>query len=556
MHLLAESAIAARAMHTSKHRGEALATLLDSAEAVSDGIGSRSAKNAACLATARFVSIGAVLATTPILFGILGARQFGLWSLLLGSIAVVGLADLGLGSAQIREVARAAATGDRSRARAALALGLIVYSLLGLILLICILVGWSAFAGAFNVGADASPAREAALLLVAAFVLDLLAMPWRAGLEGNQRMRPIAVTVAAGAVCEAVVGVALVVAGAGLVGLGAAAVAASLVRAAILVPAGHRTLGGLRPTLRGVTSTELRGLLGYGACIQVTNAAFAVNSQSDRLVLGAVYSPVIVAPFVLGARLVTALRIVPEYIVSALFPALSALHARGNRIRVDALYLRATRYLAVFACLSGAALIVTAGPLVRLWIGEPLPLAAETIVCLAPAYILALVAGAAVAVTRAEGKPGRETRYAMLAAALNVALTFPLLAVFGPKGVPLATGLACATATAYFFGHFHRSSGRPLAPLVRAAWKPFASGGLAVALTWSAFGLLPDGPGRLGAAAATGSRAATVIVLATAGLFCLRFFDDGDRVALGRVLARLRLAAPTPLRSVGRGTPW
>jgi O-antigen/teichoic acid export membrane protein len=555
--LLAESAEAARAEHTLKQPREAIATPLDSADVESEGIGSRVAANAASLVTARLVSIGTVIATTPLLFGMLGARQFGLWSLLLGCIAVVGLSDLGLGSAQIREVARAATTGDRRRARTALALALLVYGLLALILLMSILVGWSAFASAFRLGGGAPQARDAALLLVAAFVLDLLAMPWRAGLEGNQRMRPIAATVAASAACEAVVGVTLVAAGAGLLGLGTAAVAASLLRAVILVLAGRRSLMGLRPSLCGSTAKELRSLLGYGVCIQGTNAAFAVNSQSDRLVLGAVFSPLIVAPFVLGNRLVTALRIVPGYIVAALFPAVSVLHAQGDRILVDRLYLRATRYLAVFACVSGAALIVTAGPLVRLWIGQPLPLAADTITFLCPAYALALVAGAAVAVTRAEGKPGRETRYAVLAAGLNGALTLPLLAAFGAKGVPLATGVASAIATAYFFWHFHRSSGRPLAPVVKLAWKPFAAAGLAVCLTWTAFGALPNGAGRLGAAAATGSRATAVLVFATLGLAGLRFFNGEDRALLRRALARIGAVAPAPLATTaGPGPSW
>jgi O-antigen/teichoic acid export membrane protein len=515
----------------------------------------RVAENATTLVTARLVSVACVVATTPVLFGMLGARQFGLWSLLVATFAVAGLADLGLGSAQTREVAQAAATGDPRRARMALAIAALVYGLLGLLLLVFILVGWPAFAAAFNLANLAGTGRHAALFLLAAFTVDLSAMPWRATLEGNQRMRPIAATIVASAVCEASLGVTLVAAGAGLAGLGAAAVAASCLRAAMLVRPGQRSLAGLRPSLRGATAKEVRSVLGYGLSIQATHAAAAVNTQTDRLLLGALFSPVIVAPFVIGSRLVTALNIVPSYVISSLFPALTTLHARGERILVDGLYLRATRYLALFGCLSGATLMVTAEPLVELWIGKQLPLAATTIVVLSPALAVGLAAGGAAALTRAEGRPGRETRAALLAVGLNLGLTMPLVLVFGAKGVPLATGLAIAIATLYFVLHFHRSSDRPLAPVLAVAWKPFAACGFAVVFTRAAFGLLPDGAGRLDAAAATISRAAGVVVLATAALACLRFFDGADRVLVYRCRARIGLAPAAPLpSSAGHGT--
>lgn len=70
-------------------------------------MGARVSENAVALLAARLVSVGVALVTTPFLFEMLGARQFGVWALLLGIVAIVGYADLGLGSAQVREVAQA-----------------------------------------------------------------------------------------------------------------------------------------------------------------------------------------------------------------------------------------------------------------------------------------------------------------------------------------------------------------------------------------------------------------------------------------------------------------
>lgn len=509
--------------------------------------------NAAALLAARLVSVGVGLVATPFLFGMLGARQFGVWALLLGIVAIVGYADLGLGSAQVREVAQATAGGDRRRSQAALAVGLAFYGALSVVVFACFLGGWSAFGALFDLGDAAAQARNAALLLAGAFAVDALSTPWRAALEGSQRMRPIALAAAVAAVVNGGLGVGLVAAGAGLVGVGWAAVGASLVRAALVVGAAGRAAPALQPSVRAVRRDDVGRVLRYGARVQATNAASAVNSGADRLVLGGFFSPAVVAPFELGARLAGLLRIAPWHFLTAFFPVAAALHARGERALLDRLYLRATRYLAAFACVSAAALIVSAEPLVELWIGRRLPLAVTTVVLLAVAFAVNLTSGAAATVTRAEGEPGRETRYALVAAGLNVALAVPFLLVFGPVGVPLATAVAYVLATAYFFWHFHRASGRALTSLVAAVWKPYAAAGTTVALAFTAAGFFPDPSGRFGAAVAVASRAAFVVALATGTLVVLRFFEAEDRALLGRLVARVRVLLPPPVPVAPRG---
>jgi O-antigen/teichoic acid export membrane protein len=256
-----------------------------------------------------------------------------------------------------------------------------------------------------------------------------------------------------------------------------------------------------------------------------------------------------------GARLVGALRIVPSLGLTALFPAAAALAASGQREALDALYVRSARWIAALACVGAAALVASASPLVTAWLGTPMPLAAETIVVLAPAYALNVASGPAAAVTRAEGAPGRESRYGVLATAVNALLTVPSLLVLGPKGVPLSTSIAIAVATAYFLWRFHRETGRPLRPLVRALWTPFAAAGIAVAVTAALDRLLPHGSGRFGAALTAGSDAAFAATVTLVLLGALGFLDGGERAFLRRRLARVRLAARRPAL-VGEESSW
>ena len=514
------------------------------------------AGNTAALLAARVISVGVGLVTTPVLFAVLGGREFGVWALLLGLVSLAGLADLGFASVQVREVAQAAATGDARRARVAAALALLVFASLSLLLVAAVWVGWGVAAHLFHLGALAAPARDAAFLLVAAFAVDAAAAPWRAALEGSQRMRPVAVALAVSTVVGGALGVVLVTSGAGLVGLAGSALAASAVRAALLVGAAAR-VAAVRPSLRRVARADIRALLGYGIRVQATNVATGLNVDTDRFVLGAFFSPATVASFDVGSRLVGAVRLAPWHFFTALFPAATRLHAGGENAALDRLYLRATRYTAAFAGLTTAALVVSARPLVELWIGRPLPFAVTTIVVLAPAYALALTTGPAAALTRAENAPGRETRFSVLAAGVNTALTIPLLLVLGAVGVPVASSVAWVVASVFFFRHFHRASGRPLAPLCRAAWKPFVAAPLGAAAAWLVLGSAPVVSGRLSAATAAGSRAGLTLLIASVALAALRFFDADDRKAFRRLLARLRIVNAVSVPAPGSsGAPW
>lgn len=496
----------------------------------------RVARNSAMLLLARATTMVAGLLSLPVVYGRLGERAYGVWALLTGIVAVTALVDMGLSSAQVREVARAVDGGDRRQARAALALGLVWAMCVGAFVLTGTALCWPWLAGIFHLGGLAGPARSAVLLLLLGLVLDSVSAPWRAVLEGTQRYGLVGWAVASTAVVGAMLAVLIVLAGGGLVPLAASVTATSAVRACMLIVAARLCVPSLAPGLRDVRRGDLRAVGGYGMTVQAANGAAVVNNEMDRLVLAAFFATPTVAGFDLGSRLVNLLRMPLSLVLTSAFPVAAAVAAHDRSRRLDRLYLVTTRYLAVAAGTGAAVLVVTADPLVRLWLGRPEPMAAMTVVILAPGYAVCVTAGAAAVVTRAEGQPGRETRCSVLAAVLNAALTVPLLRLIGPLGVPLATTATVSAMTLYFLAYFHRSSARPLMPLVRLLWPPVLAATLAGTLVWAAGTSLPDGSGRAEAALAVGCRGGLTILIAGAVLVALGFFDAKDR-------ARARTAA-------------
>ncbi|MFY1669599.1 lipopolysaccharide biosynthesis protein [Plantactinospora sp. WMMB334] len=512
---------------------------------MASGDGRRLTRNSTGLVAARLTVAAAGLTSLPVLYDRLGAAEFGTWVLLGGVVAVLALVDLGLGAALVRQVARTLAGQPDRVTRAALGIGLLWGVLLWLLASAGTVAAWPVLARLLQLGQLAAEARNALLTLLLGLLCDGAALPWRAVLEGAQRYTTLAWMTAGTGVLGAALAVLVVRLGGGLLALAASTAAAGAVRTVLVVTAArhwHRHLG---PRLRGMRRDELRELFGYGLRIQVTNASGAANLELDRFVLGGVAGPAVAGSFELGNRLLALLRLPPAIVLMAMFPMAVSRAAVEGQVWLDRFHLAATRYLTAFAAVGTALLVVSADPLIRLWLGEPVWWATATILVLAPSYALNLAAGATAIVLRVEGQPGGETGYALLSVLLNLALTWPLWRLFGPVGVPLATSCGIAAGTAYFVLRFHRSTGRPVTPMLTAV-RPAMTAALAAGVGGVlAARFLPDGPGRLDAALAVATRSAVVLLIALAVLAGTGFLPARDRAELRRLVRRNRPLAAT-----------
>ncbi|GAB3409899.1 lipopolysaccharide biosynthesis protein [Flindersiella endophytica] len=499
----------------------------------------RVVRNGTILILGRLVSLAAGVVTLPVLFRGLGAHTFGVWVLLSGLAGILGYFDLGLGSALIREVAQGTEPARRRRARA--------------VQMMCALWGLGFGGLAFAVGTVSWPLvasllpqpglgvdRLAIALILLSSWIGGMALPWRAVLEGTQRYFALAGIECGAALLTAAISIRIAVAGGGPTGLAAGAASVAVIRTVVVVCVAHSEVPALTPSLRLLRWSDVSGTLRYGLRVQATRLATVVNLEADGIVLGAYFGPATAAAYEPGRRVANLFRLPVSLVTAAAFPVVARVAASGSRHRLDKIYLHMTRYLATFAAVGGAALVVCADPLIRLWIGEPVPLAAVTLAILAAGSVVNLAVHAASVLTCAEGEPGRETRYAFFTTGLNLLLTYPCLKLAGPVGVPLSTAVAAAVASTYFVVHVQRRSGRPAWPAVRILIPPCAAALAATSLTFALAGTLPDGPGRAGAALAVGCRGALATVLVVTALVAVRYVDATELRRLRTVLGSRR----------------
>ena len=187
------------------------------------------ARNVSGLVAARGAVAVAGLITLPVLYQHLTASELGAWILLSGLTTVVGIADLGLGSATVRAVAGDLA-GQHRQTRIVLAFGLIWPMAVAAVSMLALLLAWSPLASLLNLEDAAAPARSAALLLLAGLLVDGISLPWRGILEGNQRYPVLAAINGGTALLGAALTIAAAMTGGGLVELAWCSCAASALR--------------------------------------------------------------------------------------------------------------------------------------------------------------------------------------------------------------------------------------------------------------------------------------------------------------------------------------
>jgi len=314
------------------------------------------------------------VAALPVTVHALGDVRFGLLGLAWAVLGYVGALDLGLGRATTKYVAEYLAAGDEALLRNVGTLAVASQTALGV-------VGGALFALLTPFLVDhvlgvapvlRAEARGMLLALAVSVPFVVLAASLRAMLEAAQRFdlvnlirTPSSAAVLVVPAIAASLGATLPVIVLLLVGVRIVACAASAAAIRRAIPVFRWTLA-----LRWET---LRPLLGYGGWVSVSNVISPLLVYLERFLLAGLGGVAAVAYYTVPSEVVMRLLIVPAGLAGALFPALSASGAgvgREGAGPIEQLLGRPLRFLLLILAPIVTALVVCAGPLLQIWLGE------------------------------------------------------------------------------------------------------------------------------------------------------------------------------------------
>ncbi|HEX7313450.1 MAG TPA: oligosaccharide flippase family protein [Pyrinomonadaceae bacterium] len=274
------------------------------------------------------------LLITPYLLRRIGQHDYGLWLVGTQVMAYLALMDLGLIALLPRETALA--TGRAEKLEEATDLPLLVGQTVRLVawqvplVLLAALVAWSMLAAAWP------ELREPIGVVLLSFVLTFPLRLFGAVLQGLQDLAFIAGAGIASYLVGTAITVALVAAGWGLYAL-----AAGWVAQQVFVPV--VCLFRLRarfPTVlpRGLPKLPwpaARSRLTQGFWVSLTQIAQVLWSGTDILIIGKLFGPAAVVPYVCTGKMIGVLANQPYVLIAAAAPAISQMRVAESRARVS-----------------------------------------------------------------------------------------------------------------------------------------------------------------------------------------------------------------------------
>lgn len=311
------------------------------------------------------------LVVTPVLLHRLGAEGFGAWTLALTIAGYVGMVELGLGVATVRQLASSLALGDSERASIVASSARTTYLVMagaGVVVLGVLVTAPGMVVNTGGVSADRT--RVAVAILGIGYLLSLIASVYPAIAIGAGRAD-------LGTTIGIVVRVATAAAQVAVVLVTDSLVALSLVTAVGVVGGMLAVRAVTRRFFPGVIvrfdlarRTVVRLLLSSGWRNAAIAIAAAVAIQSDVIVVGAILGPVAVATYGIAVRASTMAISLATRATDVLVPTFAhATEREDTRRTVTAL--RESVFLTRAILVPALVVFVAFGkPLLELWLGD------------------------------------------------------------------------------------------------------------------------------------------------------------------------------------------
>lgn len=425
----------------------------------------------------RFWNFLAVILLTPYILKHLTVGEFGTWAILSVFISSFSLLDLGLGSAFVKFISTYHTRREYDKIDKVLFSGLVFYAVHGVLLVAGGLLIQSWLFGFF----DLTGAASAYLLVLLAAPIGNMGAMFLSVFRGIQRM-DISNAIEMGMSVVNFVGTLLVLQwGMGLTGLALTALTTSVISLIVSVIAVHRAVIALSLGFH-FDRKILAEMSRYGAQIVVSRIGGVVCFELDKLIVAKFLGVATVSFYKVSAQLAAAARAVPLNMMSALIPATSELGARNDKEKIIRTYVIASKYVALVTVAVVAFLVVSADPILRLWLGDGFEQSVILVQLLAIGYGANVLVGAASQTGAGVGRPEFDMRSTVLLSTLSPILGLLLVQRFGAPGAAAGTALALAAAAGYLLVAFHRNylHTSVLATLREIHARPIVSGVLAV----------------------------------------------------------------------------
>ena len=392
----------------------------------------------------RYLAIGveSILGFVVLPFNVahLGASAYGLWMLTASVTTYFSVLDLGYSGALVKFVAQYRARRDIGALNEILSTTFWIFATFGVVTYL-VAIGVAIFMGRlFQLSPEQVHVGRIVLLIISLNVAAGTAFSVFGGvINGFQRYDLNNVVGTISSVLTAVVNVAVLAAGYGLVELVAATTVVRLLTFLVYRANAYRVFPALKLRLSSFRRDRLREVTSFSVYMLLIDWANKMNYSVDALVIGAFLSTSAVAVWTVGQRLAEVTQRLTNQLNDVLFPTVVDNDAGARIGRLRAIFVQGTRLSLATVVPMGGAMMLMAGPLVQAWVGPEFARSALILQLLTLSVIVRVGNATAGTVLKGAGKHRLVAFTNVAAAVVNLALSIALVKAFGLPGVAVGT---------------------------------------------------------------------------------------------------------------------
>jgi len=410
---------------------------------------------------------------TPILLHHLGKTTYGLWVVASGAVAYLELFELGFGGATTKLISEDASVRPELALRT-LNTTFFVLVPLGLIALLAG-VGLS-FALPHLVHVAPNQGTEVVVVVVLLALGLAASIPgdtFGGALVGHQRYDLLAASNASMTVATAVVSIAVVVSGGGIVMLAVATTVISILFHLVRLSMVSRIMPGTRISPHLIDREQRRHALRLSGWFMLQAVLAAMYATGDVMIVGIVLGLRDAAIYAVGSKLASAAINGLDAMAQVFFPyASSAARNREPGALVE-IAVDGTRVTLAAGLMASLVFLVLASPGIRAWVGPGYATSAQVLMVLAAATALASPVRALGNILIGSGKLPTICAIRSVEVTVNLVLSITLALVMGPVGVAIGTlgGILLVRLPGYLVAGC-RATGLRVSTLARRALAP------------------------------------------------------------------------------------
>jgi O-antigen/teichoic acid export membrane protein len=413
------------------------------------------------------VTILAGFLMSPFLVRRLGDAVYGVW-VLLGSLAgYLGLLDFGLIPSMVKYVAEHRARADQQAINRLMTVGLVIYSLMGLISLVVSLIIAFTFNDIFHTPIDN---QTAAVIVFVAGINLAITFPssvFVGLIRGYQRYDIDARATSILIVARNLLIVPLILRGHGILTVSLVTFFFDMARLAYLIRKAYQLNPEIRFARAYFDRAQLRQLFGFSVFVFIIIVSKHLIFYTDSIVIGIFLSTAAVTAYFIASRLVIYLLVLVSEMVGVLAPRASELDADNNTEGIKELLVVSTKYMLLTALPAATVFFVMGENFITLWMGEAFASSAQILTILTIAILSHLMLMPSETILLGMGRHRVIARLMIAQALANLVLSLALVRTLGIRGVALGTlapmvFFMFAGLFIYYRYHFHVSLGEYL----------------------------------------------------------------------------------------------